>query len=70
MSYVDGYVLPVPKKNIPIYRRIALCRSLFGQHPDEMTFPGLDIDVRAYQAYISKERAKAARGTINSFVHR
>src|SRR5437879_4920764 len=23
MSYVDGYVLPVPKKNIPIYRRIA-----------------------------------------------
>jgi uncharacterized protein YbaA (DUF1428 family) len=23
MSYVDGYVLPVPKKNVPAYRRIA-----------------------------------------------
>ena len=23
MNYVDGYVLPVPKKNLPAYRRIA-----------------------------------------------
>lgn len=23
MSYVDGFVLPVPKKNIPAYRRLA-----------------------------------------------
>jgi uncharacterized protein YbaA (DUF1428 family) len=23
MRYVDGYVLPVPKKNLPTYRRIA-----------------------------------------------
>ena len=23
MAYVDGYVLPVPTKNIPAYRRIA-----------------------------------------------
>ncbi|MGH8500049.1 MAG: DUF1428 family protein, partial [Methylococcales bacterium] len=23
MRYVDGYVLPVPKKNLQIYRRIA-----------------------------------------------
>jgi uncharacterized protein YbaA (DUF1428 family) len=23
MSYVDGFVLPVPKKNLPAYRRIA-----------------------------------------------
>ena len=23
MRYVDGYVLPVPKKNIQLYRRIA-----------------------------------------------
>lgn len=23
MSYVDGYVLPLPKKNIPAYRRMA-----------------------------------------------
>lgn len=23
MRYVDGYVLPVPKKNLPAYRRVA-----------------------------------------------
>jgi len=23
MSYVDGFVLPIPKKNLPAYRRIA-----------------------------------------------
>jgi uncharacterized protein YbaA (DUF1428 family) len=23
MAYVDGYVLPVPKKNLPAYRRLA-----------------------------------------------
>jgi uncharacterized protein YbaA (DUF1428 family) len=23
MKYVDGYVLPVPKKNLPAYRRMA-----------------------------------------------
>jgi uncharacterized protein YbaA (DUF1428 family) len=23
MSYVDGFVLPLPKKNLPVYRRMA-----------------------------------------------
>lgn len=23
MRYVDGFVIPIPKKNIPAYRRIA-----------------------------------------------
>ncbi len=23
MSYVDGYVLPVPRRNLPAYRRMA-----------------------------------------------
>lgn len=27
MRYVDGYVLPVPKKKLPIYRRIAKAAS-------------------------------------------
>lgn len=27
MKYVDGYVLPVPKKNIPAYRRMAKIAS-------------------------------------------
>ena len=30
MKYVDGYVLPVPKKNLAAYRRMAQRRERFG----------------------------------------
>ena len=33
MRYVDGYVLPVPKKNLPTYRRMAQAASkVFRKH--------------------------------------
>ncbi len=33
MSYVDGYVLPVPKKNLPAYRRMArLAGKIWREH--------------------------------------
>jgi uncharacterized protein YbaA (DUF1428 family) len=32
MSYVDGYLVPVPKKNIASYRRIAQQAGKFGEH--------------------------------------
>jgi hypothetical protein len=31
-----------------IYRRIAMFRRVFGQHPDEFEMPGVTIDVAAY----------------------
>jgi uncharacterized protein YbaA (DUF1428 family) len=31
MKYVDGYVLSVPKKNLPVYRRMAEERARFGE---------------------------------------
>ena len=32
-EYVDGYVLPVPRKNLPVYRRMAqLCAKIWRQH--------------------------------------
>ena len=32
-NYVDGYVLPVPKKNLPAYRRLALkMAKIFREH--------------------------------------
>ncbi len=33
MRYVDGFVLPVPKKNLPAYRRMArLCSKVWCEH--------------------------------------
>jgi uncharacterized protein YbaA (DUF1428 family) len=33
MSYVDGFVIPVPKKNLNEYRRIAkLCAKIWKEH--------------------------------------
>lgn len=44
-----------------IYRRISAFRSAFGVHPDEADFPGITLDIAAYQAYVKAEREKAAR---------
>ena len=51
MRYVDGYVLPVPKKNLPAYRRIARkAGKIWREHGaleyrecvgDDMTAPGM-----------------------------
>jgi hypothetical protein len=41
-----------------IYRRISAFRQAFGVHPDEAEFPGITLDIAAYQAYVKAERAK------------
>ena len=41
-----------------IYRRISAFRSSFGVHPDEAEFPGIALDIAAYQAYVKAEREK------------
>jgi hypothetical protein len=41
-----------------IYRRISAFRSAFGEHPDEAKFPGITLDIEAYQAYCAAERVK------------
>ena len=33
-----------------IYRRISLFRRTLGVHPDEFKYPGVKIDIKAYQA--------------------
>jgi len=45
-----------------IYRRINGFRSAFGEHPDEANFPGITIDVTAYQEYCAAEAAKTRAG--------
>jgi hypothetical protein len=41
-----------------IYRRINSFRKHFGVHPDDFRFPGVTLDVAAYQA-VSREKAAA-----------
>jgi hypothetical protein len=41
-----------------IYRRISAFRSAFGVHPDEADFPGIELDIAAYQAYARTETEK------------
>jgi hypothetical protein len=33
-----------------IYRRVSLFRTAMGVHPDEYEFPGISLDIEAYQA--------------------
>src|SRR3974377_2188709 len=33
-----------------IYRRVSLFRRTLGVHPDEFQFPGVKLDIKAYQA--------------------
>jgi len=40
-----------------VYRRIRAFRILFGEHPDEYTFPGLTLDVRKWNASALDETA-------------
>lgn len=39
-----------------IYRRVSAFRKAFGQHPDAYTWPGVTIDVAAYQEGIRKAK--------------
>lgn len=36
MQYVDGYVLPVPKKNLQVYRRLAQKAGKIWREPPGM----------------------------------
>ena len=54
MRYVDGYVLPVPKKNLPAYRRMAQkAASIWREHGalECRECAGDDLDVKAAAAF-------------------
>lgn len=38
-----------------IYRKTALFRRVFGAHPDEYEFPGIEVDLKAYWGEQGKE---------------
>jgi uncharacterized protein YbaA (DUF1428 family) len=47
MPYVDGFVLPVPKKNLPAYRRMAKkCAAIWREHGALQTCECVADDVK------------------------
>ena len=65
MSYVDGFVIPVPKKNIAAYRRLALKASqVWKEHGaldyyecvgDDLTVPAIHLERASENRAISTE---------------
>jgi uncharacterized protein YbaA (DUF1428 family) len=54
MRYVDGYVLPVPKKNLPTYRRMAQKAAKVWREHGALEYRecvGDDLEVKAATAF-------------------
>ena len=54
MSYVDGFVLPVPKKNLPAYRRMAAKAGKIWREHGAIAKPGLLVSLRAVRIHAAR----------------
>ena len=71
MRYVDGYVLPVPKKNLQAYRRIAqkACK-LWREHGalDYKECAGDDLNTKMGVPFSKSAKAKAGETVIFAYI--
>lgn len=71
MSYVDGYVIPVPKKNIDVYRRIAQKAGKIWREHGALQYiesVGEDLNVKWGVPFPKTLKSKSAETVIFSFV--
>lgn len=71
MPYVDGYVIPVPKKNITVYRRLArLCGKVWRDHGALQYFEcvGDDLKVKFGLPFPKLVKPKAGETVVFSFI--
>ena len=64
MQYVDGYVLPVPKKNLPAYRRMAEKAGKIWREHGALEYrecAGDDLKVKSGFRSLEKPRQSPAR---------
>jgi len=64
MRYVDGFVLPVPKKNLPAYRRMAQKAGKIWREHGALEFRecvGDDLDVKMGGIVPAHDQAQARR---------
>ena len=70
-NYVDGYVLPVPKKNLPTYRRMAgKMAKIFREHGalEVRECVGDDLDVKMGLPFPRGIKLKAGETVVFSWI--
>jgi len=71
MSYVDGYVIPISKKKIPAYRRLAvLGQKIWREHGalDYLECVGDDLDVKMVVPFPKQMRLKRGETVVFSWI--
>jgi len=71
MSYVDGFVLPVPKKNVEAYRRLAkLAGKVWREHGalDYQEFIADDVKVGKLTSFPQSVKLKSGETVIFSWI--
>jgi uncharacterized protein YbaA (DUF1428 family) len=71
MAYVDGFVLPVPRKNLPAYRRIALKAGRIWQEHGALEYRecvGDDLDVKMGRSFPRQLRLKRGETVVFSWI--
>ena len=69
--YVDGYVLPVPKKNVEAYRRLAQIGAKLWREHGALEFRecvGDDLNVKMGKSFLSGIKAKRSETVFFSFI--
>ena len=71
MRYVDGYVLPIPKKNLTAYRRIAQkAGKLWREHGalDYKECVGDDLNTKMGVPFLKSAKAKSAEMVVFAYI--
>ena len=71
MAYVDGFVLPVPRKNLPAYRRMAQKAGRIWQEYGALEFRecvGDDLDVKRGRSFPRQLKLKRGETVVFSWI--
>src|SRR5512135_2730674 len=71
MRYVDGFVIPLPKKNVPAYRRIALKAGKIWREYGALEFRecvGDDLAVKGMVPFSRRIRLKPGETAVFSWI--
>lgn len=71
MPYVDGYVLPVPVKNIPAYRRLAKKAGAIWREHGALEYKecvGEDLDIKELVPFTKCVQAKSDETVIFAYI--
>lgn len=71
MPYIDGFVIPIPKKNVPAYRRMAREGARIWKKYGAVEFRecvGDDLDVKMGKSFKRLAKAKPGETVFFSFI--